>query len=95
MDELLIDQLREAARFARSRPDETIADVARLCNRLWALEGLAGGLPTPLACRLANNLAAGVRFTRSNPDMLAAYCRAAADELESFIDRRTEDDHDW
>jgi hypothetical protein len=37
--------------------------------------------------RLNKNIRAGIRVIHSNPDMLASYCRCAADELAMWSDR--------
>lgn len=87
----LIADLREASRWPRTHPDEAARMAERLCERLHESRRLVGDQADRMLCRLGNNLAAAARFVRSNPDMLAAYLRAAADEIEAYADGRREE----
>ena len=81
----IIDNLREAARYARTQPGEAerLAELVycQLVQRIWPKNwGWKGA-------RLANNISAGIQVIHANPDMLASYCRCAADELAMWADR--------
>ena len=86
----LIADLRESARWPRTHPDE----AARMAEAiLYAID--CAGIPyghdrRTLGPRLHDNISVSIRVVRSNPDMLAAYLRAAADEIEAFVDQRRE-----
>lgn len=78
----IMDDLREARRYARTHPDE----AARLARE--AIRGIGmSRIPAEPACRLANNLNQGILRVRCCPAMLRGYIDGACVEIEDWAAR--------
>lgn len=74
----ILDDLSEARRYAAVNPSEATRLIAR------AIPLMKATLPLRLLVRLLQNLAAGVRFKRVDPDVLRGYCLGAILEIQDW-----------